>query len=492
MKVLLIHPNCGFQPLPQAAPLGLLSIAAFLKQRGYQVRVYDRNVEKLSLQKVLRTFAPDAAGLCVATMMHVHDSVAISRRLRNDGIPVIWGGHMASIEPEMILRENAADYVVIGEGEITFHELLQAIENKSGTAQVKGIAAIDETGAVRRTPERRFADLADFPVIDWSLVDPAKFFAPRFGCKRVMFLYVSKGCPGSCAFCINTGYHHSRHRQRPNEYVISEIRELTEKHGMDGVYFVDEIFGLRKTMLHDLCRRLRGLETGIHWGCETKLGLMSREDYQAMYDAGCRWIYFGIESGSPEMQKRIRKNIDLEKIEGEIQLCREIGISTNCGIILGFPDETEEQLQETVSLLLRLAPNLVQAVAFFPMPGSAYCSQLVNEGRLILPQTLREWGSFAPLTSMFINFSDVPTRDLRVIQSFFSWRSFTRRDFPKDAAKRYSFALNTIAASLRNILRQGLLKMLRYAFTSARLFLTIAWYAHAFPGIRKKYGLRAK
>jgi len=491
MKVLLIHPNCGFQFVPQTAPLGLMAIATYLKQRGDLVRVYDRNVEKLSLGKLLRDFRPDAAGLCVASMMHLRDGVRLSRRLRNEGIPVIWGGHMATIEPEMILRENAADFVVMGEGEVTFHELLRALENNGELRQIAGIA-FRERGEIHIAPERAFADPADLPAIDWSLVDPEKYFAPLYGSRKMMYLYTSKGCPGSCTFCINTGYHHSRVRQRPNSYVLSEIRTLTEKHGMDGVYFTDEIFGLNKTALHDLCRRLQCLELGITWGCETKLGLLRREDLQAMYDAGCRWIYFGVESGSPEMQKRIRKNLDLEKIEEELQCCRQIGISTTCGIIVGFPDETQAQLLETVRLLQRLDPNLIQALAFFPMPGSAACAGLVNEGRLTLPRTLREWSRYAPLTGMFGNFSNVPTRDLLVIQSFFSWRSFVHREFPKGAARRYAFALNTIVTSLRNILRQGFFSMFLYAFSSARLFLTIAWYANAYPAVRRKYGLRRK
>jgi len=484
MKVLLVHPNSGFQALPQSAPLGLLSIATYLKQHGFDVRVYDRNVDRRSLEKVMRAFRPDAAGVAVISMMHIRDGVAVSRRLRDSGVPVIWGGHMASVVPEMILRENAADYVVIGEGEVTFHEFLRALESKSDTTCIDGIA-YQAQGEIRRTPERAFADPADLPVIDWSFIDPQKYFAPRIGCKRMMYLYGSKGCPGRCAFCFNEGFHHRRCRKRPNEYVIREIEALT-KHGLDGVNFADEMFGLNKKDLYDLCGRLRNLD--IVWGCGTKLGHMTREDLRLMHDCGCHWIYYGVESGSPEMQRRIHKGIDLETIDREIGWCRELGISSHCGIIIGLPDETREQLRDSARLMLRLDPNLVQVTMFGPIPGTEFSNYLVESGRLTLPRTLRGWENIRPQEDLFANFSDVPTRELRVVQSFFYWRSFFRRNFSRDAG-RYEFAFNTLEASLRHILRQGFFNLFRYAFSSARLFLTIAWYANAFPGIRKKYGL---
>ena len=226
MNVLLVQPNCCFQTLPQSAPLGLLSIAAYIKQHGFQVRVYDRNVEKISFEKVMRVFRPDAVGVAVTSVTHIKDGVAVSHRFRRDGIPVIWGGHMASVVPEMVLREGGADYTVIGEGEITFFELLRVIESKSDVSQVKGIAYLDGMGALRLTPEREFADLADLPVIDWSLVNPKKYFTPRTNCKRLMYLYASKGCPGRCAFCFNESFHHRKCRRRPVDYVMHEIAEL--------------------------------------------------------------------------------------------------------------------------------------------------------------------------------------------------------------------------------------------------------------------------
>jgi len=486
MNILLIHANNGFRPSTQSAPLGLLSIGTYLKQRGYQVRVYDRNADKISLKKVLREFRPDAAGVSLTTMRHIEDGTAVSRRLRELGIPVIWGGHMATVSAELALLEGSADYVVAGEGEIAFHELLQAIEQKGALPQVKGIV-YRENGAVCRTPEREFADLADFPVIDWSLVDPRKHFSAHVCCSRMMVLYGAKGCPGRCAFCSNKSFHHCTYRKRPNEYVIREIEELSVKYGMDGFEFTDEMFGLNKAELYDFCDRLRALNLNVVWGCQTRLGHLTREDLQYMYGAGFRFIFYGVESGSPEMLRRIHKGINLKTIERDYEYCSEIGIHTMSSFIIGFPDETEAQLRETVGLMLRLNTNTLNVMMFFPIPGSEFYHQLVESGRL---DPLRMLAQDGPLPTMgtAANYSHVPTRELRVVQSFFHWRTFWSKNFPEGWEHR-AVAAKTIGESLRMIVRQGFFGMFRYAFMSAKYFLSTAWYAYAYPGIRKKYGL---
>jgi len=487
MNVLLVNPSYGIQAYPATVSLGLLSIASFLKERGVHVRLYDRNVEKTSLEKVMQAFAPDAVGVSVITMVHIDDAAAVSRRVRARGIPVVWGGHMASIVPEMVLREGCADYVAVGEGEITFYELLQAIEAKRGIEQVNGIVCLDAAGHVQRTPERAFANLVDFSVIDWSFIDPENYFASHFCCKKMIHLYGSKGCPERCAFCFNEGFHHCKYRRRPNEYVIREIQALAAEHDFDGVYFIDESFGMHKGEMYDLCDRLRALNLGIVWGCQTRLGHLTLEDLQYMYDSGLRWMFFGVESGSPEMIERIHKKIDLTKIDREFRECKEIGISATCGIIIGYPDETEEQLRQTVQLMLRLDTALFQISTFIPIPGSELYNELVENGRLAPFQTLREWSGYGAATihGVVANYSNVPTRDLHVIQGFFQWQRF----FSTNGIAKNTKAYKVVLASIRSEGKRGFLYMCRDVLVSAKIFLTVVWYTFAYPGVRKKYGL---
>ena len=491
MNVLLVNPNCGFQTYIKSAPLGLLSIATYLKERGHCVRMYDRKIEKLSPAKAVRGFRPDAVGVSVASVADIHDGIKISRWFRRRGIPVVWGGQFSSLVPDMILREGSADYVVIEEGETTFSELLRAIENKDGFAQVKGLAYL-EAGETRRTPTREFADLADMPVIDWSFIDPEKYFFPdaELGCRKVLCLYSSKGCSGRCAFCYNKEFHHSTCRKRPNEYVISEMEELATKHGMDGVFFVDDdMFGEKSQGdLRDFCERLRDLGLNVRWRCFTRATGLSREELQLMYEAGCRRFFCGVESGSPEILKRMRKRDDLAKLEGAVRDCNDAGIATTCGFVLGFPGETEEQLRETACLMKRLDsyPNRLQILMHFPFPGSDTYNELVESGRLDPPKTLHEWGKYKLREDIFDNEFNVPARDMHVLQAYFGWRGVFRK--ADEHAKRET-ARSTLGSSLHGIFQQNFFTMIKFIFSSAKYFLTIAWYAHAYPGVLKKYGL---
>ncbi|MCL2494339.1 MAG: B12-binding domain-containing radical SAM protein [Oscillospiraceae bacterium] len=488
MNVLLVNPNIGFQPSTQPAPLGLLSIGTYLKQRGCHVRLYDRNVDKMSLEKVLQAFQPDAAGVSVISTKALDDGAGVSCKLRALGIPVIWGGQMASAVPELILRQGIADYVVIGEGEVSFYALLQAIEQKQDMAQVDGVAYLDAAGSACRTPERPFAELAEFPVTDWSLADPRKYMRSHMCCSKMMFLYLSKGCPCQCTFCSNESFHHCKYRKRPNGHVLAEIKELATKYGLNGVEFADELFGVNKRELYEFCDSLREMKLDFVWGCSTRLSHLKREDLQYMYDAGCRWIFYGVESGSPDMLKRIKKGIDPEIIGKEFAICGELGIAAYAGFIIGLPDETEDQLRATVQLMLALGTTFINTLMFYPIPGSALYNELVGRKRLVPPETLRDLGTFSLFEKKTVNYSNVPTRDLYVVQSCFHWRGFFGKNSAKNM-KKHEFAQKTIVSSLRQITKQGILNMVKYLFSSARMFLMIAWYANAYPGIRRKYGL---
>ena len=490
MNVLLINPRIGILAFPPTAPLGLLSIATYLKERSFRVRLYDRNTEKASLENVLESFRPDAAGISVISMMHVSDGADVSDTLRKLGIPVVWGGAMATTMAELILREGAADYVVEGEGEITFHELIRALEAKQEPSQVKGIAYLDGAGVLCHTPDREFADLADLPVLDWSFIDPEKHFSPYMGCKKMMHLYCSKGCTGRCSFCINEGFHRCTYRKRPNAYVVREIEELAVKHGMDGVTFTDELFGVHKGDLYDLCDRLRALNLHVVWSCQTRIGHLKREDLQYMYDAGLRELYYGVESGSPETLKRMHKSIDLSGLDRELQDCREIGIFALCGFIIGFPDETEAQLRDTVRMMLNIDAGQARANMFYPIPGCELYDALVDSGRLIPISTLKAWtrNGSSIVVGQPANYSHVPSRDLSVIQAFFHWRFFFDKRFGKNA-RVSSIVLRGILSTFAVAWKKGGFRMCGDALASLRIFLTVAWYNFAYPGIRKKYGL---
>ena len=307
MKVLFVVPRAQFNYKAPWTPLGTISIATFIKQRGHTVRLTDQSFDKKSVKEHLDDFAPDAVCVSVISVRVAKDARRLSLLCKERGIPVIWGGFFSADYYKELLLAGMTDYITMGEGEFNTLHLLEALENGTPVRDVRGIAYL-ENGEPMLTEAQPLADLRDLPVLDFSLCDTENYIHPYLFCKRMMYVYASKGCPGNCAFCSNPTYHCHKYRVRPIDYVIREIKYLYTQYHIDGVYFSDECWYVRREMMQEFCRRLREEKIDIYWGCELRFGICSEEDYRMLYDSGCRWIMFGTESGDPEMLKTIRKH----------------------------------------------------------------------------------------------------------------------------------------------------------------------------------------
>ena len=487
MRVLLINPSVGYYDRTMSTPLGLLSIGTYLEQYGHQVRVYDRCVDKTKLKQVLKQFSPEIAGISVMSSRGLKDAMSISKELKRMGLTVVWGGQLPSLQPELAIGNDYVDIVSFGEGEETWLELLDRISSGKAFSDVRGILYKKDAEIVRN-PCRPFIDLEKLPALDWSLIDVTKYMQTYLGCKRMMYLYSSKGCPGHCAFCPNVTYHKSTHRDRPNAQVVEEIRYLKERYGLDGVYFSDEVWRLKRSEMEDFCRRIKEVEQPFQWGVDLRVGIFNEEDYRTMYDAGCRWIFFGIESGSQEMQRRIHKNIPYEKIKPTVEMLNRIGFTTMASFIVGFPDETADELRETASMINELPLGLTPIFHFTPIPGTELYDRLVEEGRYPAPKKLEDLLRVIPTETLGTNYSNVPDTDLKVVRNWYHWKSFTRKDAIRKG-KPFEFARQTIVSGLKTISMKGPLSFLANGFLALNEFLYVFYYSHMFPGIRKKYGL---
>ena len=488
MKILLVNPSTGYYTRALFNPLGLLAIGSYLKSIGHEVRLLDRCVERDRFKTVLAQFKPAFVGVSVMSSRGLKDAIRISKAAKKEGLLIVWGGAMPSMQPELVLRESFVDAVAIGEGEYTFRELAEVAEGKRELKTVLGIA-FREDGKIVRTPDRPFIDLSVLPPTDYSLIRVEKYLQPYLGCEKLMYIYSSKGCPCRCAFCSNPCFHKSTHRKRPNAVVIDEIRYLIENYGMDGVYFSDELWSANRAEMLDFCKRVKENDLHFHWIIQTRVGLFTKEDFEIMYDAGCRGAFFGVESGSKEMLRRIHKAIPYDKIVPTFEEIRGIGITTIASFIIGYPDETESQLKETVALVQALSANLTPVYHFTPLPGTELYQLVTSQGRYKTPKTLRSLARVVATESVGQNLSAVPTVDLRVIRSRLHWQSFASKNAIENQ-KPFEFAKDTILSGLRAISQKGPLFFFIDGFKAFCEFVYVFWYAHFYPGIRKKYGLK--
>ena len=489
MNILFINPSTSGYTRSVSAPLGLLSIATFLKSKGYSVRIYDRTVDKTKLETVLTEFPPDVAGISLISYKSINDTLSVAEELKQKGVPVIAGGPLASALVRQTLAHNCFDAVSVGEGEMTWLDLAEYYEGKfSSLIEIPGLAYKNKDGDVVYTQARPFADLSELPALDWSLIDVPKYFQSSYGCKKMLYLYSAKGCPFNCTFCYNKDFHKCRYRKKPLEILLDEIRFLVTNHGMDGVYFADEMWCRNTEEMHEICDSLKNLGLDFVWGCQTRIGIFNEEDFRYMYNSGCRWIFFGIESGSKKILSQINKKIDYDKIVSTFSDCRKAKIACIGSFITAFPDETEEDLADTVRLIQKLETSLININNLALIPGSDIYNTLTAKGLHKEADTLEEFGKQKHMERLEYNYSKIPDLDINVVKAYFMWKSFTAEDVP--GTKKHDFTKKVIADALMSVKTGDLPSFILSTYIAGVEFLKALYYSHFFPEIMKKYGLK--
>jgi anaerobic magnesium-protoporphyrin IX monomethyl ester cyclase len=489
MKVLLINsmPDCVKER--PVLPLGLLSIATYLSENGHGVRIFDRAVDGSGMKRLIRSFSPDIVGVSVISSKSYADGIKVSKIVQGENIPVVWGGLTPSLIPELAMKSGYVDFVIIGEGEITLLALIDALTKKTPLCEIAGLAYI-ESGEIRINKEREPADLSRLPVIDFSFVDPRKYIVTNINSKRVLHTYSSKGCCCQCAYCYNPAFSKGVWRARPPEHFLSEIGYLLANFDVDSIYFIDDLLSPNKAHTMNFCREIVDSGLDFTWGCDMRVDTCTKEELRAMFEAGCRWIFFGIESGSEKMQERIKKRLNLEKAKQTIEYCAEIGITTTSSFIVGFPDETQEELKETVEYAQGLSTDVKIAFSFGPIPKSEVFENLLKSNKLTLPDSYEEFSRLKWFDSFGKNYSKVPTIDCKVITSFFMYSIITSKHNVNDSRKR--IWITRLFQQATGLLRQGNMKSIILLFRAVQEFLEVLFYATMFPKIRKKYNLTYK
>ena len=295
-----------------------------------------------------------------------------------------------------------------------------------------------------------------------------------------------------CTFCYNHDFHNSCRRSKDIDTFIQEAKVLREKYGMKAIALADEFFGYNKATLQEFCNAMIDADLGVYWGAMTKIGIFDREDFELMYKAGCRWLEFGVESGAPTTLRRMKKGISLERVERDLLVCQDIGIITMCYFIVGYPDETEEELKETCKLVNKIGYTRFVCSYFSPLPGSEIFEELVAQGKYEPPKTMKQYMKTSIFYSPKPNLSKVSSLDLKVVRSYMLWTSFSKKSFIENGKINYSLAKKDIIDVLKSLKGHGFVEGLIQLFASGYEFLDIFFYGNFFPTIIKKYGLDLK
>ena len=368
-------------------PLGLAYVAAALEKADFQVEIIDNYMLKKPtdyIKSEVRRLAPQIVGITCGSVTYqrcIETAKAVKEVLPS--CTVVVGGWHPSYLPESMLQHPEIDYVVMGEGERAIVELANSItkgDDDSVISKIPGVAC-RYNGKVAKNATVLISDLDQIPF-------PARHLLPMdLYLRKMEFLdanpvdtmNIIRGCPYNCAFCDTKGLWGSKCRAFGPSRVVEEIDHLVNKYGSQGIYFIGDNFTINKKRTIEFCRLLKS-ELDIEWICDTRADLVSRDLLKEMRAAGCRTIWFGVESGSPHILKKLNKGVSLEQTVNAFKLCREEGIQISCSLMLGIPGETVSDMKATFNFAKKLNPDWIHFNIFVAYPGSVLYDEVIKNG----------------------------------------------------------------------------------------------------------------
>ena len=399
--IVLIYPKTGNDIKPTIAPPhSLLAIATLSDKAGYEVKIIDQRVQnnwREALLKELKT-KPVLVGISTMTGTQIHFAIELAKLIRkHSSVPIVWGGKHPTLLPGQTLESGYADIVCIGEGDYTLKEIADCLSSGKALKNVNGLWYNMDKDYSLMTNNRKLADLNELPTPAWNLIDVENYIHPDMyihGNRTMDLGQTSRGCPFSCGFCSQG---HSKWRAMTAEKSIAMIKELVTKYKLDGIWLRDDEFYVDLKRAAQISEGI--IPLNIKWYTSgTRIDLFNKttdEQLKLYKRSGAGVLKFGAESGCDRVLKMIGKRITKEDTIKANLRCKEFGITPAYNLMAGFPSETLEEIEETISLIKRLKednPNaLFETVSLYaPMPGTPMWDMAIEYG-LVPPETLEGW-----------------------------------------------------------------------------------------------------
>jgi len=404
MRIALINPPQKNLGPNKWVPLGLTYIAAILEKNGHNIKIIDMNAKNMSLVDLDNYLNGDFDVIGVTGMITQYSSVLsiiATSKMKCPKAKVILGGPLATTLFAELLENSLADFVVLGEGEKSISSLIESIESGSKIVDIKGIAYRDNGQIIVTKPVEPISNLDTLPFPARHLLDMQCYIQDHFknlGLKiegynhiRSTNLISSRGCPYNCTFCFKDMWGF-RWRGRSAKNIVDEMSQLNELYGINGFFFNDDTFVLDRERIFELAAILKERELNFIWYCNGRINLMDEDLLKAMYGAGCRCICYGIESGNQRILDSLNKGIKISDIRKVVAFTKNAGIKITGYFMIGMPGETNETIQDTISLARELDLDFYGFSITTPLPGTRIYLDAVDRGLIKGGiQSLKEW-----------------------------------------------------------------------------------------------------
>jgi len=400
MKVLLVNPPTinhiksvlpevieeerGFNP-----PLGLLYLAGYIQKFSPSVnlKISDFQAEKSDYKKieeVIKKFFPDVIGITVMSfnLIDAYEIAKIAKKI-NPNIKIAMGGPHVNIFGEETLALGEVDFIVLGEGEKIFNELINNLDDTKKLKTILGLIFRDDANNIINTGlPKLIANLDDIPLPARNLIDNNRYSSILGTSKLVTTMITSRGCPYKCLFC-DRPHLGKIFRARSAQSVVEEIEDCL-KYGIKEILMYDDTFTINKQRVLDICDLIIQKKLDIKWDIRARVNTVDEEILKKLKKAGCVRIHYGVESGTQKILDTLRKGITLKQIEDAFALTKKIGIETLAYFMIGNPGETKNDIKETIKFAKKINPDYVHITATIPFPatdlyGMALSQKIIKE-----------------------------------------------------------------------------------------------------------------
>jgi anaerobic magnesium-protoporphyrin IX monomethyl ester cyclase len=412
LKILFIHPRGSnwlgdmedissvFNIMP---PHGMLSIAAFLEQRGIDtdfIDCYARPLPHDHLIEEITVREPDAVGFSCTTSSFLEGyrvAEMLKERLRN--IPIIFGGaHACSVGPQLLDSFPAIDYLVIGEGENSLYELIEA--GFSNPAAVPGIAYRENGRGTLSTQRELIADLDTLPFPAYNRLPgfPGAYNLPLFSypAHPNISIISSRGCPYQCSYCDRSVFSRGFRFNSP-DYIVEHLRFLNRDFGVRHVFFYDDLFTFDRSRVERFCALMESKRVPVTYNCIARLEHVDEDLVSLLKKSGCWQVNFGIESGDAELLKKHRKFYGLDEVGRKLTMVKDAGLRVKGLFMIGLPGESEQSIRRTIDYSLDLPLDEINVTKFTPFPGAPVFKTIHEHGEFT-----EDWPSMNCLNFVFV------------------------------------------------------------------------------------------
>jgi radical SAM superfamily enzyme YgiQ (UPF0313 family) len=358
-------------------PLGIFSLAAYLRANGYAAEVIDAEARHLEHETVAEMTERSGAGAVgiTSTTVGFRNAGALARVLRRrlPDVPLVIGGPQVTAMPVKTMETGLFDYGIVKEGEVPLLRLCEFLF--AGGRRLEEVPNLlrRENGEIRANPtEPPVARLDDLPQPARDLCPDLTIYKPPVGAFRrtpVASVITSRGCPYRCIFCDNNTFGR-RVRFHSAGHVADEIRTLIRDFGVREIAFLDDTFVLDKARLREIFGILRGERIAFPWTCMTRVNNLDYGTLKFMRDSGCWQVRIGVESGDQEVLDFIKKGITLQQVRDVAAWCASLGIRATGFFMVGHHIDTRETIDETIRFALSLPLSDVVVTVNTPIPGT--------------------------------------------------------------------------------------------------------------------------